>query len=52
MAQQHQHDADDPREDHRRHHDELEQPVLHHLEGFRLLGAGFARRVIDEQRGR
>src|SRR5579872_2688743 len=38
----------DPRGDHGRIDDGLEQPPLHHLEGFRLLGARLGLAVIDE----
>ncbi len=42
-------EPEDPGDDHRRRHDRLEQPPLHHLEGLGLRRAGRGLAMIDHQ---
>jgi hypothetical protein len=51
LALQQQHDTDDPRHDHRRHHYKIKQPALHRPESFRQFGAGFRGCVVHKQSG-
>lgn len=51
LAFEQQEDTDDPGDQHRRHHDEVEQPALHRLQRFRHLRLGLGHCVVDEQPG-